>query len=150
VPRHRVPGLLAACDALLVMLRDDPLFGVTIPSKVYEYMAAGKPVLCSVAGECAALVAAAGAGVAVAPSNGLALAEAIRQLSCDPDTARALGESGASWVRAQCDRSSVMVAYRDVLESVTDESPRGISMPEEPNSQVPAFYPARGPGVSRP
>ncbi len=44
VPRERVAPILASCDALLLILRRDPLFEITIPSKLYEYMAAGKPI----------------------------------------------------------------------------------------------------------
>jgi colanic acid biosynthesis glycosyl transferase WcaI len=126
VPRTRVPGLLKACDALLVILRDDPLFRITIPSKVYEYMAAGKPVLCSVEGECADLVAEARCGLAIPPGDGQALAAAIRQLTSDAAAARAMGESGANWVRAHCDRSSVMEAYHRVLREALHNPPRNV------------------------
>lgn len=121
-----MPGLLKACDALLVILRDDPLFRITIPSKVYEYMAAGKPVLCSVEGDCADLVAEARCGLVVRPGNGPSLAAAIRQLSRDPAAARAMGESGANWVRAHCDRSSVMEAYHRVLREALRNPPRNV------------------------
>ena len=84
VPRRRVPSLLAACDALLVILRDDPLFQITIPSKLYEYMAAGKPILCSVGGEAAELVTEAGCGLTVRPGDGGALAGGVLQLMSDP------------------------------------------------------------------
>jgi colanic acid biosynthesis glycosyl transferase WcaI len=139
VPRRRVSALLVACDALLVILRDDPLFRITIPSKVYEYMAAGKPVLCSVEGECAALVSEAGCGLAVRPSDGHALATAIRQLRLDPKAARAMGESGTRWVQSHCDRSSVMDAYHDVLQMVFNQSPREIMGRGKLKPQVPAL-----------
>lgn len=117
VPRRRVPSLLAACDALLVILRDDPLFRITVPSKVYEYMAAGRPVLCSVGGETAAIVEAARCGIAVPPSDGAALAEAVRALARDPARCAAMGEAGAAWVRQHFSTAAMMATYADVVEN---------------------------------
>jgi colanic acid biosynthesis glycosyl transferase WcaI len=119
VPRLEVPAVLAACDALLVILRRDPLFEITIPSKLYEYMAAGKPVLCSVGGEVAALVAESKCGLPVPPSDGQALAESIRKLVRDPERCRTFGEAGAAWVRAHFSRASVMDTYAKLLEDLT-------------------------------
>ena len=44
-PMHAMGGILAGSDALLVHLKDDPLFRITIPSKIQAYLAAGKPIL---------------------------------------------------------------------------------------------------------
>lgn len=117
VPRRRVPSLLAACDALLVILRDDPLFRITVPSKVYEYMAAGKPVLCAVGGETAAIVEQARCGVAVRPSDGVALADAVRALAGDRAACAAMGAAGAAWVREHFSTAAMMAAYADVVEN---------------------------------
>jgi len=118
VPRRRVPSLLAACDALLVILRDDPLFRITVPSKVYEYMAAGKPVLCSVGGETTAIVEAAGCGIAVPPSDGAVLADAVRALARDPARSAAIGAAGAAWVHEHFTTAAMMSAYAAVVENV--------------------------------
>ena len=117
VPRRRVPGLLAACDAGLVILRDDPLFYITIPSKLYEYMAAGKPVLCSVGGETAGLVEAARCGRVVPPSDGAALADAVRALARDPAACAAMGESGRASVCERFSTAAMMAAYAQAIES---------------------------------
>jgi len=124
VPRGCVPALLAACDALLVMLRADPLFQITIPSKVYEYMAAGKPVLCSVGGECTDLVREAGCGLAVPPSDGAALAAGIEKLRQNPLAGRAMGEAGAHWVRTHFERSQLMETYSELIEAVAERASR--------------------------
>ena len=118
-PRRRVPRVLAACDAGLVILRNDPLFRITIPSKLYEYMAAGKPVLCSVGGETAGLVEAARCGTAVPPADGAALADAVRALARDPTACAAMGESGRAWVREHFSTAAMMAAYAEVIESAT-------------------------------
>lgn len=124
VPRLEVPSILATCDALLVILRRDPLFEITIPSKLYEYMAAGKPVLCSVRGETAALVTESKCGLVVPPADGQALAESIRTLARDPERCRMFGEAGAAWVRAHFSRASLMDTYAKLLEGLTKGTSR--------------------------
>ena len=79
-----MPALFQAADVLLVHLKDDPLFAITIPSKTQAYLQAGKPILMAVRGDAADMVLGAGAGIAVEPANPAALAEgilALKQLS---------------------------------------------------------------------
>lgn len=124
VPRGRVPRLLAACDAGLVILRDDPLFRITIPSKLYEYMAAGKPVLCSVGGETAGVVVSARCGIVVPPSDGAALADAVLALARDPARCAAMGEYGKVSVREHFSTAAMMAAYAEAIESVASRLPQ--------------------------
>ena len=121
VPRDQVFPILATCDALLLILRKDPLFEITIPSKLYEYMAAGKPILCSVGGEAAELVTATGCGLPVTPSDGTALAASVRRLMAEPQWRRALGEAGVRSAQALFSRDSLMDAYAELVENTTTE-----------------------------
>jgi glycosyltransferase involved in cell wall biosynthesis len=84
VPMRDVGAYLAAADALLVHLRDDPLFEITIPSKIQAYMAAGRPLLLAVRGDAAALVEESGGGITVAPEDPQALAAAADSLAALP------------------------------------------------------------------
>jgi putative colanic acid biosynthesis glycosyltransferase WcaI len=118
VPRECVAPILAACDALLLALRPDPLFDITIPSKLYEYMAAGKPILCSVRGEAAGLVASSKCGLTVNPSDGSALAGAVRRLMDDPSLCRTLGANGEICARERFSRDSMMADYAEIIDSV--------------------------------
>jgi colanic acid biosynthesis glycosyl transferase WcaI len=84
VPMSEVGTLLHAADALLVHLRKDPLFEITIPSKTQAYMTVGKPLLMAVDGDAANLVTQACCGVVAESENGVALAaaaEALQNLS---------------------------------------------------------------------
>lgn len=81
VPMAEVGGYLAAADVLLVHLKADPLFAITIPSKTQAYMAAGKPVILAVDGDAADIVKDAGCGLTVPPQDPEALAQAILKLS---------------------------------------------------------------------
>ena len=86
VPMAEVGMLLGAADALLVHLRKDPLFEITIPSKTQAYMAVGKPLLMAVNGDAADLVLQSGGGV-VAESESVdglvAAAESLSELASD-------------------------------------------------------------------
>lgn len=96
-PRHPrdMGAVFAEADALLVHLRDDPLFAITIPSKTQAYLAVGRPILMGVRGDAAAMVAAAGAGIAFEPESPDALVAAVRSLMAMPPAARAaMGEAG--------------------------------------------------------
>ncbi|MHC8315355.1 glycosyltransferase family 4 protein [Pseudomonas sp. LB3P31] len=80
VPMSEVGGYLSSADALLVHLKKDPLFTITIPSKTQAYMAAGKPILMAVDGDAADLVRDAECGVVSESDNPQALAGAVQDL----------------------------------------------------------------------
>lgn len=81
VPMVEVGAYLNAADALLVHLRKDPLFEITIPSKTQAYMAVGKPLLMAVDGDAADLVRQSGGGVVAESENPLALADAAERMA---------------------------------------------------------------------
>jgi colanic acid biosynthesis glycosyl transferase WcaI len=123
---HRPPAeiapLLAAADVLLVHLRDDPLFSITIPSKTQDAMASGRPILMAVRGDGADLVRAAGAGICVGPEDPAALAAAVCDLSLLPRTALdGMGARGRAYYQdhlsmsAGADRFEAL--FRDVARA---------------------------------
>jgi glycosyltransferase involved in cell wall biosynthesis len=114
VPHDEVPALLAAADICLVPLRDVPLFSTFIPSKMFEYLGAGKAVIGAVAGEAAQILREAGA-VVVPPEDSGALADAIRTLAADPDRRRAMGRRGRVHVERCFDRVALAREYRSLL-----------------------------------
>ncbi len=96
--RDVVAPVLAQADALLVILKDDPLFRITVPSKTQSSLAAGRPILMAVAGEAAALVEESGGGVVVPPGDVAALVSGIRQIAAMPHTKRdAMGAAGRAY-----------------------------------------------------
>jgi glycosyltransferase involved in cell wall biosynthesis len=97
LPLSEIPPVLAASDALLVSLSAHPTFEAFVPSKLVDYMAAGKPVIVAAAGESARLLERAGAGLAVPPEDPGALADAVRWLREHPEEARAMGERGRAF-----------------------------------------------------
>jgi glycosyltransferase involved in cell wall biosynthesis len=96
-PLEEIPPILAASDALLVPLSAHPTFTEFVPSKMIDYMASGRPVLLSAAGESARLLEEAGAGYVVPPEDPEALAAAIRRIGEHPDEAARMGERGRAF-----------------------------------------------------
>ncbi len=94
LPLDEIPRVLAASDALLVPLSAHPTFEQFVPSKLTDYMATGRPVIVSAAGEAARILEIAGAGLAVPPEDPEALAGAIRELAADRERAAEMGRRG--------------------------------------------------------
>ncbi len=115
VPSAEMPALLAAADICLVPLRKVPLFASFIPSKMFEYLAAGKAVVGSVTGEAAQILAEAGA-VVVPPEDSGSLAAAIAALAADPPLRAEIGRVGRAFAERCYDRAALAREYRTILE----------------------------------
>lgn len=120
-PADAMAAWLAAADVLLVHLRDDPLFRITIPSKTQAYMAAGRPILMAVAGDACNLIEAADAGLCCAPEDPAALAGAVHRFATTPKGAREqLGERGRAYYDAHLSLAVGVSAYEAVFERVAN------------------------------
>jgi hypothetical protein len=86
VPKDQVADYWALLDVSIIHLKRDPLFTTVIPSKLFECMAMGLPVLHGVEGESAEIVEREGVGETFEPENAQALAEALKRLSREPET----------------------------------------------------------------
>ena len=94
-PPTAMPAFYAAASALLVSLSDEAIFAYTIPSKLQGYLAAGRPIIASLNGEGARVVAEANAGVGCAAGDAGALAAAVMHLRSLSQPERAvLGDNG--------------------------------------------------------
>ena len=114
VPRERVPSMIAAADVCLVPLRDVPLFATFIPSKMFEYLGAGKAVVGSVRGEAARILEEAGA-VVVAPEDPAAMAAALLELAANPERRARMSERGRAYVQQHFDRRRLAEVYSRLL-----------------------------------
>lgn len=117
-----MPALYALADILLVHLKDDPLFRITIPHKVFAYMASGKPILAAVAGDCAKIISDAGAGISCAPESPEALAMTVRELYRMPqrDLDR-MAQNGLLAVRNEYSREHLVRQIEAVLLTVVQQ-----------------------------
>src|SRR5262249_48372613 len=105
-PLERMPAFFAGADALLVSLKAEPIFAMTIPGKVQSYLAAGRPLLAMLDGEGARVVEEAGAGLCCAAGDSRALASAAERLAgASADERAAMGRRGQIYCRREFDRS---------------------------------------------
>lgn len=118
IPKDDVPGLLAGADATVALLEDSPLYryGISL-NKLFDYMAAGKPVL--LAGKVAHnYVDLAGCGVTVAPRSPEAIAEGVRVLARMSGEQRAsMGSRGREHLRKYHDWDVLAARLADVLRA---------------------------------
>lgn len=85
-PKERMPSLWSLCDLAIVPLRDTPVFATVIPSKIFESMGMGVPILMSLPeGEATDIVRGTHSGVCVPPENPEAMAAEIERLADAPE-----------------------------------------------------------------
>jgi colanic acid biosynthesis glycosyl transferase WcaI len=94
-PVESMPQWFSQADALLVSLRREPIFALTLPSKMQSYMACAKPIIAALEGEGSRILSASNSGMAVAPEDPKALADAVLKMYEKSDDERnAMGASG--------------------------------------------------------
>ena len=121
LPKTEIPRFLAGCDAGLMVLREVPVFSFGVsPNQLFDYWAAGLPVVCNVAGEVAATLERAGGGVQATDATGAGLAEAIELLRLRaPSDRRAMGRQGRDWVIENRDREQLARRLDAMLRDLT-------------------------------
>ena len=118
-PKERLAEVLATGDVHLVPLKAG-LGRVSVPSKTYSILAAGRPVLAAIdpGTEVPRILHASGGGVAVPPDDGDALHDALVALLADPVALQAMGTSGRTWVLQAASPRAVAVAYEALVREL--------------------------------
>jgi len=119
VSKHEARGFINAADLCLVTLKDIPLFKGAIPTKLLDYMACGRPVLCGVEGEAADIVQEAQAGIAFQPNSSQQLTTIIAELMDNEPLRSKMGRSGAQYVKNNFDAVQSRAAMTALLEAVS-------------------------------
>lgn len=118
VPPEHVVELYERSHAGVVILKDKPIFAGALPTKLYECMAAGRPVILSARGEAARVVTAAGAGVVVPPEDAPALAESFTRLRAQHSHSLAeMGERGRTYASQEASLESSVARWLDLLST---------------------------------
>jgi glycosyltransferase involved in cell wall biosynthesis len=116
VPKREVQGLLAAADACIMTLPPGDFWKIFLQNKVFDYLGSGRPVVAAVAGDQEELLRESGGGLVVEPGNVEGLCGCIMRLKNDPDLARSLGQSGATYVRTRLLRETLLDHYVGLVE----------------------------------
>jgi len=121
---EEMSGLYALSDVLLLHLRDDPLFRITIPHKIFAYLASGKPVLAAMAGDAANVVQASQAGLRCRPGDPQAMAETVRRLHGMPACQRQeMADNGRRAALRQYAKEYLVGKMIEMLAAVVHQPP---------------------------
>ena len=108
-PVDTMPAYFAAADALLVTLRGDPVFSLTVPSKIQSYLACGRPVIAAINGEGAELIEESGAGLSCPAEDAAGLARAALRLYGMPAEQRDdMGRRGLAFFKSNFEREMLL------------------------------------------
>jgi glycosyltransferase involved in cell wall biosynthesis len=118
VPKNGMATVLAAADACLAILKPLDLYKTTYPNKVFDYMAAGRPVVLAIDGVIRTVVENADAGVFTPPGDPSALARAVETLAADPQNARRQGMNGRQYISDHFSRPMLAQQLTLLLEDM--------------------------------
>ena len=124
VAKREMPEVLAAAGACIAILRPLPEYRTTYPNKVFDYMAAGRPVVLAIEGVIREVVERAQCGVCVEPGNAPALADALRELARDPVRARRMGRNGRRYLEKHFSREAGAATLRNLLKDLVTRNRR--------------------------
>ncbi len=122
-PAEEMPALMEASDALLVHLKSAPMAHWVIPTKIFAYLSAGRPILLAMDGAGADLVRDSGAGIIIPPEDAAALSQGIRSLrDLAPEDRAAMGRRGREYLVAKFSKHSVLAQYEQKLQMVSQRA----------------------------
>lgn len=104
VPQTEIPAYWRAIDIAIVHLKPHPVFKTVIPSKIFEIMAMGVPMVYGVEGESADIVRETGAGECIPSGDAEAMTQSVLRLAEDRDLRDQLGENGRTRVSERFSR----------------------------------------------
>jgi colanic acid biosynthesis glycosyl transferase WcaI len=118
-PLAAMPQWFAQGDLMFASLRRDPVFALTIPSKIQSYLACAKPIVAALDGEGARVVNISGAGVAVPAEDAQGLAEAVLKIyKMDAFGRKVLGDNGRKYYEKHFDREKLLDKLDEWLSEV--------------------------------
>jgi glycosyltransferase involved in cell wall biosynthesis len=123
VPKEQMPAALAAADACIAILKPIEMYKTVYPNKVFDYMAAGRPVILAIGGVIQEVVEAAQCGIVIPPGDAQSLAAAIRLLEGDRQKGRLLGLNGRRAIEHSFDREMLAQKLLTILQSLCPERP---------------------------
>lgn len=118
VPKTGMATALAGADACLAILKPLEEYKTTYPNKVFDYMAAGRPVILAIDGVIREVVENATCGVFAQPGNPEALAEAVARLAANRDEALRMGLAGRTYLETYFSREALATKLERLITSI--------------------------------
>jgi glycosyltransferase involved in cell wall biosynthesis len=119
VPKAEVPQYWSLLDVSIIHLRTSELFGSVIPSKLFECMGMGIPVLHGVPGESAQIVRDEGVGEVFESDNANELVDALRRLRADPERFGTYQRNGLQAAK-RYDRKNLAAKMMNILKELSE------------------------------
>jgi O-antigen biosynthesis protein WbqP len=132
VSPERLVEWIRTADVCVATTRDHPFCGETIPVKLFDYLACGRPVVAAVRGDAADVVRASGGGVVVDPGDGAMMARTLAALADDPARREALGAAGPPFVAEHYSRRAL---GKRLVAIVEETHARAVGRPIAPRPQ---------------
>ena len=121
-PSARMAVIMVSIDIAIVPLKRTDLFKGALPSKLFEALGSGVPVIAAVEGEAKQLVELSGGGVAIEPENAEMMAGAISRLSVDKKLRQELGAAGSDYIAKHYSRRTIAEHFEKLLLAVQSSS----------------------------
>ena len=113
-----MPKFFSHADALLVSLKKEKIFSLTIPAKIQSYLACGKPIIASIDGEGAKIVNDANCGVTSPAEDSLKLSEGIKELmALDKSKRSEMGDNARTYYEKEFDRDNLLEKLESIFKS---------------------------------
>ncbi len=117
-PQRDMPGLYSRADALLVSLKNERAFELTVPSKVQTYLASGIPIVGMLNGEGARILRESGAGYVCDAGDSSGLADGVTSMmNLSPDERRRMGEAGRAYNKREFDFHRIVDRLEQLLST---------------------------------
>jgi colanic acid biosynthesis glycosyl transferase WcaI len=124
-PMERMPSFLSSANLLLVSLKPDPIFAMTIPGKVQSYLAMGVPVVAMLDGEGARIIEEAGAGLTVPAGDSRGLATQIEKMvGMGKGERKKMGDLGKIYSDREFNREHLITALERLMQALVKDQPR--------------------------
>lgn len=120
-PKNEMPEILASAQACIAILKPLDAYKTTFPNKVFDYMAAGRPVILAIDGVIREVVEEAEAGIFVQPGDSDALAKAVLKVEQNRDLARRMGLAGRQVVEKKFDRSILATRMLEIMLDIAEK-----------------------------
>jgi glycosyltransferase involved in cell wall biosynthesis len=121
LPKLEIPPAMAAADACIAILKPIPLFSTVYPNKVFDYMAAGKPVVLAINGVIREVIESVQAGIPVEPGDAEGIVQAILKLVEDRSLGKEMGCRGRQYIETHFDRAVLASNLEKIFLSVEEK-----------------------------
>jgi glycosyltransferase involved in cell wall biosynthesis len=124
VPKQQMAEVLAASDSCIAILKPLELYKITYPNKVFDYMAAGRPILLVIDGEIRQVVEKAKCGLFVTPGDAKQLSEKVLWLMNHKEESKNMGLAGRKYLEKHFNRQELSDQFIRIINKLQEKSGR--------------------------